>query len=100
MSAGQTGVLRVIPLGGLGEIGLNCLVLEYDGYAIAIDCGVMFPDIGMFGIDLVIPEMEYLRQLKDRFLGFIITHAHEDHIGALLRAARHRAPIHATMAPG
>lgn len=97
MSAGQTGALRVIPLGGLGEIGLNCLLLEYDGYAIAIDCGVMFPDVGMFGIDLVIPDMEYLRQLKDRFLGFVITHGHEDHIGALPYALRDvDAPIYAT----
>lgn len=95
--SGQTGALRVIPLGGLGEIGLNCLLLEYDGYAIAIDCGVMFPDIGMFGIDLVIPDMEYLRQLKERFLGFIITHGHEDHIGALPYALRDvEAPIYAT----
>jgi ribonuclease J len=102
MSAAQTSLLRVIPLGGLGEIGLNCLLLEYDGYAIAIDCGVMFPDVGMFGIDLVIPDMEYLRQLKDRFLGFVITHGHEDHIGALPYALRDiDAPVYATpMASG
>jgi ribonuclease J len=97
MNTGQTGVLHVIPLGGLGEIGLNCLVLEYDGYAIAIDCGLMFPDTMMFGVDLVIPDLEYVRQLKERFLAFVITHGHEDHIGALPYALRDiDAPIYAT----
>ncbi|MDX2167579.1 MAG: ribonuclease J [Deltaproteobacteria bacterium] len=97
-----SGPLRVVPLGGLGEIGLNCLVLEYGGDAIAIDCGVMFPDPGMLGIDLVIPEFEYLRQLGDRFRGFVITHGHEDHIGALPYALRQlEAPVWATpMAAG
>jgi ribonuclease J len=97
-----SGPLRVVPLGGLGEIGLNCLVLEYGGEAIAIDCGVMFPDPGMLGIDLVIPEFEYLRQLGDRFRGFVITHGHEDHIGALPYALRQlEAPVWATpMAAG
>jgi len=96
------GRLRIVPLGGLGEIGLNCLVVECDGQAIAIDCGVMFPDPSMLGIDLVIPELEYLRQLRDRFLGFVITHGHEDHIGALPYALRGvRAPVYATpMAAG
>jgi ribonuclease J len=99
---GPSGTLRVIPLGGLGEIGLNCLVLEYGGEAIAIDCGVMFPDPSMLGIDLVIPEFEYLRQLGDRFRGFIITHGHEDHIGALPYALRQmQVPVWATpMAAG
>ncbi len=99
---GASGTLRVIPLGGLGEIGLNCLVLEFGGEAIAIDCGVMFPDASMLGIDLVIPEFEYLRQLGDRFRGFVITHGHEDHIGALPYALRQiEAPVWATpMAAG
>ena len=78
-----TGVLRVVPLGGLGEIGLNCLLIEYNGYAIAVDCGVMFPELHMPGIDLVIPDLTYLQQFGERFLGFVITHGHEDHLGAL-----------------
>ncbi len=98
----MSGTLRVIPLGGLGEIGLNCLILEYGGEAIAIDCGVMFPDPSLLGVDLVIPEFEYLRQLGERFRGFVITHGHEDHIGALPYALRDlSAPVWATpMAAG
>lgn len=102
MTGNGGGPLRIVPLGGLGEIGLNCMVLEYGGQAIAIDCGVMFPDPSLLGIDLVIPEMEYLRQLGDGFLGFVITHGHEDHIGALPYLLRElRVPVHATpMAAG
>lgn len=75
--------LRVIPLGGLGEFGLNCMVLERGDEAIAIDCGVMFPHAELMGIDLVIPDVSYLRELGDRFKGFVLTHGHEDHLGAL-----------------
>lgn len=75
--------LRVIPLGGLGEIGLNLMVLEYGDTAIAVDCGVMFPDAQTPGIDVAIPDISYLRGLGDRFKGIFLTHAHEDHIGAL-----------------
>ena len=75
--------LRVIPLGGLGEIGLNLLVLEYEDTAIAVDCGVMFPDAEMLGIDVVIPDVTYLRGLGARFKSIFLTHGHEDHIGAL-----------------
>ncbi len=102
MATNGDGPLRIVPLGGLGEIGLNCLLIEYAGQAIAIDCGVMFPDVTMLGIDLVIPDMEYLRQLGERFLGFVITHGHEDHIGALPYALRDlQVPVYATpMAAG
>jgi ribonuclease J len=96
MAADVDGPLRVVPLGGLGEIGLNCLVIECRGQAIAVDCGVMFPDTSMLGIDLVIPELDYLRRLGDRFLGFVVTHGHEDHIGGLPYALRDcRVPVYA-----
>lgn len=79
----DSGTLRIVPLGGLGEIGLNCLLVEYNGFAIGIDCGLMFPELHMLGIDLVIPDLSYLESLGERFLGFVITHGHEDHVGAL-----------------
>ena len=76
--------LRIIPLGGLGEIGLNLLLLEYGDTAIAIDCGVMFPDEQMFGVDVAIPDLTYVRgALGARFKAIFLTHGHEDHIGAL-----------------
>jgi ribonuclease J len=75
--------LRVIPLGGLGEIGLNFLVLEHGDTAIAVDCGVMFPDEQMPGIDVAIPDLTYVRGLGERFRAIFLTHGHEDHIGAL-----------------
>lgn len=87
----MSGRLRVIPLGGLGEIGLNLLLLEYGDTAIAVDCGVMFPDEQMLGIDVVIPDLTYLRGLGDRFRGIFLTHGHEDHIGALPYALAERA---------
>jgi len=84
--------LRVIPLGGVGEIGLNMMVIEYDGAAIVIDVGLMFPEDQMFGIDIVIPDFTYLRELSDRVLGVFLTHGHEDHIGALPYLLRDLSP--------
>jgi len=75
--------LKIIPLGGLGEIGKNMTVLEYGRNQIIIDCGVMFPENDMFGIDLVLPKFDYIRDNQDILRGIVLTHGHQDHIGAL-----------------
>ncbi len=78
-----TGKIRIIPLGGLGEIGKNMTVVEYENEMIVIDCGIGFPDEDMPGIDLVIPDISYLEANKERLKGIFLTHGHEDHIGAI-----------------
>ncbi len=75
--------LRIIPMGGLGEFGNNMMLLEYGEAVIAIDCGLMFPGTDLLGIDLVIPDISYLTERKKELKGIVLTHAHEDHFGAL-----------------
>ena len=76
-------VLQVVPLGGLGEFGMNCMALRYGDDIIVIDCGMMFPDAEMLGVDSVIPDFTYLTDRKEMVRGLVLTHGHEDHIGGV-----------------
>ena len=90
-------MLKIIPLGGLGEIGLNMMLFEYGETIFVVDAGLMFPEDYMLGVDLVIPNMEYLKQSSARVAGIVLTHAHEDHIGALPYLIREvKAPVFGT----
>jgi ribonuclease J len=75
--------LRVIPIGGLGEIGMNLMIYEYGQAAVIVDCGMMFPDDLTLGVDVIIPDFSYILDHHERFLGIFLTHGHEDHIGAV-----------------
>jgi len=76
-------MLKIMPLGGLGEIGLNMMVMEYDHYILVVDAGLMFPEEYMPGVDMVIQDMHYLKENRDKVQSIILTHGHEDHIGAM-----------------
>ena len=79
----MSGTLRVLPLGGLGEIGKNMTVVEYDGRIVVVDVGLRFPATDMLGIDLVLPDFSYLRERAEDIEAIVVTHGHEDHVGAL-----------------
>ena len=93
--------LKIIPLGGLNEVGKNITVLEYGKDMIVVDCGVGFPEDDMYGVDLVIPDFSYLVKNQQKLRGFFITHGHEDHIGSLPYALQQvMAPVHVTPMTG
>src|SRR5689334_2976431 len=87
------GGLRIVALGGLGEIGRNMAVFEYDGRLLIVDCGVLFPEPDQPGIDLILPDFEYIRDRLDDVEAVVLTHAHEDHIGAVPYLLRERRNI-------
>ncbi len=87
------GALRIVPLGGLGEIGRNMTVFEFDGKLLIVDCGVLFPEDDQPGIDLILPDFDYIRERLDDVVGLVLTHGHEDHIGAVPYLLRERADI-------
>lgn len=93
----EQGKLKIIPLGGLEQIGMNITAFEYEDSIIVVDCGMAFPEDDMLGIDLVIPDITYLKENADKVKGFFITHGHEDHIGAIPYVLREiNVPIYAT----
>jgi len=93
----NSGKLKIIPLGGLEQIGMNITAFEYEDSIIVVDCGLSFPEDDMYGIDLVIPDITYLKDNIDKVKGFFITHGHEDHIGAIPYVLREiNVPIYST----
>ena len=89
--------VKIIPLGGLEQIGMNITAIEYKDTIIVVDCGLSFPDDDMLGIDLVIPDISYLLENKKKVKGLVITHGHEDHIGSIPYIEKQlNMPIYAT----
>jgi ribonuclease J len=89
--------LKIIPLGGLGEVGANMMVYEYDNQIMVVDTGLMFPDNDMPGVDYIIPDIKYLTDRRDKVKGIVITHGHEDHTGAIRHVLEEiKAPVYAT----
>ena len=91
----MSGKLRVLPLGGLGEIGKNMMVVEYEGRIVVVDTGLRFPTTDMLGIDLVLPDFSYLRERAEDIEAIVVTHGHEDHLGALPWVLRELGAGHA-----
>ena len=97
MKKEQNMKLKVIPIGGLGLIGMNITAFEYNDSIIIVDCGMAFPENDMLGIDVVIPDVTYLKDNIDKVKGMVFTHGHEDHIGALPYILRElNVPLYAT----
>ena len=93
----QTPSVKIIPLGGLEQIGMNITAIEYEDTIVVIDCGLAFPEEDMLGIDLVIPDVSYLKDNIDKVKGLVVTHGHEDHIGAIPYVEKEiNIPIYAT----
>jgi ribonuclease J len=89
--------LKIIPLGGLGEVGKNMMAYEFDNQILVVDAGLMFPENDMIGVDYIIPDFEYLYDKINKVVGIVITHGHEDHIGAIHHVlSRIPAPVFAT----
>ncbi len=100
LSVEMTSELKFLPLGGLGEIGINCLVIECDGQIVLLDCGIQFPDASHPGVEIFLPDLTYVVERFDRLKGVVVTHGHEDHIGAIPYLARHgKIDVYCTQFP-
>lgn len=92
-----SGKLQITPLGGLGQFGMNMTVFRYGDQMIIVDCGMMFPDEDLLGVDIAIPDLTYIEEHRDELVGIVLTHAHEDHVGALPFVLQMvNVPVHAT----
>ena len=89
----EPGTLRIVPLGGLGDVGRNMTVFEIDGRLLVVDCGVLFPEDAQLGVDLILPDFSYLKDRLDDIVGIVLTHGHEDHIGAVPYLLRLKSDI-------